>query len=142
MARRLAINKASLRKYNNLSVEGYGDLVDNLNNVLDKTEAENLKGVFMKAGRVGQESVKNAYEPHRKTGRLELSVFVAPGKPDKANVLVGVKFKSAPEGYWLEYGTVKQPATPLFRPAITAAKPEMSRIVVNGMREIIDRAGK
>jgi len=140
MARRLAINKATLRKYSNLDVAGYGEMVGKLNNVLDKTAAENLKSVFMAAGRVLQRNAKSNAEPHRKSGRLEANIFVAEGKPDKPNILVGVTFKKAPEGRWLEYGTSRQPARPWWRPAVTASKPEMARVITDGMKKTIDDA--
>lgn len=142
MGRRLAINKASLRKYSNLDVAGYGEMVDNLNNVLDKTGAENLKGVFMAAGRVLQAKVRANAEPHIKSGRLSANIFVAEGKPDKANVMVGIAHAKAPEGVWLEYGTSRQPARPFFRPAVTASKPEMARIITDGMKKTIEDAVK
>jgi len=140
MARRIAINKAGLRKYSNLDVAGYNELIGNLNNVLDKTSAENLKGVFMDAGRVLQRNAEANAAPHRKSSRLEANIFVAPGKEDKANILVGVKFKKAPEGFWLEYGTSREPAQPWWRPAVTASKPEMARIITDGMKKTIEDA--
>lgn len=138
---RSAITKPQLRRAGDLTITGLDGILDNLNNILDKTSAENLKGIFMDAGRVPQARAKAIARPHYKTGNLDSNIYVAPGKKDAANVIFGVNTRKAPEGMWLEYG-VKQSASPYFRPAITESRPEMGKIIITGTWKTIEDAVK
>lgn len=144
---RSAISKVTIRKTGNFSVEGLNQFYDNVERVLDRTSAENLKGVFMKAGMVLRDRAK-ANAPFR-TGKLRNAIFAAPGNPDKPNVLVGVsrsKRKTgappAPHGILIEYGTSKMQARPFFRPAITETKGQMAEIIITGFKKTIEDAVK
>lgn len=137
---RSAVTKPQLRKSGDLTIEGLDKILDNLDNVLNKTRAEELKGVFMDAGKVLRDRAK-ANAPVR-TGLLRSSIFAAEGKPDKADVVVGVSHKTAPHGHLVEYGTVKMSARPFLRPAITSSKAQVGSIIITGVRGIIDSAIK
>ena len=144
---RSAITKPQLRKAGDLTISGLDGILDNVNNILNKTRAEELKGVFMEAGKVLRDRAK-ANAPVR-TGLLRSAIFVAPGKPDHADVIAGVSRSkkktgapSAPHGLLIEYGTVKMSSRPFFRPAITETKDTMGKIIITGVRQIIEDAVK
>ncbi len=144
---RSAITKPQLRKAGDLTISGLDEILDNLANVIDKTAAEILKGVFMDAGKVLRDRAK-ANAPVR-TGLLRSAIFAAPGRPDKSDVLVGVSRSkrktgapSAPHGVLIEFGTVKMTARPFFRPAIDSTKSQMGKIIIDGVRQTIEDAVK
>ena len=96
---------------------------------------------------------------------LKKAIFAGKGKPDKADVIVGVDLKRAPQGFWLEYGTNPHPIKPRFgkylmlfgrifaksvlhpgqkpkpwfRPAIRSASGRVATAIADGCREILGK---
>lgn len=138
---RAVVTKTNLRRTSkSIGIEGLDETLQNIANVLDKTSAEQLKGVYLKAGQVLRDRAKqNA--PYR-TGTLQGAIFAARGKPEKSNVLVGVNRKKAPHGILLEYGTSRMRPRPFFRPAITETRPQMTEIIVNGFMEAVEKGAE
>lgn len=135
-----AITKPQLRKAGDLTITGLDAILDNLNSILTKTRAENLKGIFMEAGVVLRDRAK-ANVPVR-TGSLKKRIFAAPGKSDKPDILVGVAKpdKGYPYEMAVEYGTSRMSAHPFFRPAITESRDEVGKIIITGVWHVIEDA--
>lgn len=140
-------------------LEGYDSLVDKLEALMDRTEAENLKAIYLQAAMVVRDRAKMLApnDPGRKKGyHLRDAIFAAPGKPEKANALVGVNSNwrsarpNAPHAHIIEHGTAPRmtkagkftgvgPAHPFLRPAIVQSKAEVARIVLDGIRKEVLR---
>jgi HK97 gp10 family phage protein len=130
-----------------VDIEGLDTLYDNLERIVGNTTAEKLKPTFFQAGAALRDQAKNnaPYDPRRKKGyHLREAIFCAPGQKNEPNVLVGVSRSrkkrgapSAPHGILVEYGTVKMPAQPFFRPAIAQTKETMTKIIITGIEKAI-----
>ena len=125
-----------------MPIEGVDRLFDNLERIIDKTSAQELKSGFIEIAKPIQRQVQNYARPHYKTGRLDANIFVTSGNPDKSDVIVGVSFKNAPEGMWLEYGTSRQPARPFFHPAVVSMIGDTARALVTLFQRVIGQAIK
>ncbi len=129
-------------------IEGVQEMLDKLSSLLDRTTAEQLKNtVFMDAGAALQHEIKvrapkGWKEMHRKFPHLRDSVFLAKGRSNAPNVIVGVSHKVAPQGIWVEYGTEHSPAYPFFRPAIAASRDHVAYILITGIDAVIQGAVK
>ncbi len=135
MATRNSVNR-DLQKA--LRFEGMGEVLANLSNVIDKTTGKAAKEVYIKAAmKLRNQARANA---PAKTGKLKESIFAARGDENKPNALVGVNYKIAPHAHLVEYGTVRAPAHPFLRPAVSQTVPEMRTIIETGLRRIIEDA--
>lgn len=110
---------------------------------LDKLEAKIrgevlLSGVAAMANVVYQEVLLNAGR-HVKTGTLRDAVYRAysPEKSDDVQQVyhVGVNRRKAPHFHFLEFGTSRQPATPIVRPALD----HMGQAATAGTQRIKER---
>ncbi len=121
-----------------LRFEGMDEILQNLSNVIDKTTGKAVKEVYLKAGLRLRDQARSRVPV--KTGALKEAIFAARGDENKPNVLVGVNYKKAPHAHLIEYGTVRAPAHPYLRPAVSASADEMRRIIESGLRRIIEDA--
>jgi hypothetical protein len=90
-----------------------------------------------------EREVKTGYAAHSRTGQLESSIKVHPARPSGGGYYAFL----APEGtrsdgkrngeiaVYLEYGTGRQPSTPVIGPASKRAEGK----VIEKMREVFDR---
>lgn len=121
-----------------LRFEGLDEIQERMSAVIDKTTGKDAKEVYLKAGLRLRDKARDLAPV--KTGRLKKSLFAARGDENKPNVLVGVNYKIAPHAHLVEYGTVRAPAHPFLRPAVSATAQEMRTIVEKGLRQIIEDA--
>ena len=104
----MAIRRALTRGHKAFQVEGLDQLQRNVERILNRTRAENLKEVFMHGAKVVRDEMKDLAPV--KTGVLRAAIFAAPGDPRKPDALAGVSMKSAakggaPHAMLVEYGT-------------------------------------
>jgi len=128
-------------------IEGVQEMLDKIAGILDKTTAEQLKdAVFMDAGAAVQHEIKvrapyqSWQNKDRKFPHLRDSVFLVKGRAAAPNVIVGISHKTAPQGLWVEYGTVHAPAYPFFRPAVNAVRDHAMYILITGIDKVIQDA--
>lgn len=117
-------------------IEGLNEILGNVAAVMDGVTGRAVKETYLKAGLVLRDNARRLAP--RRTGTLRLSIFAARGDENKPNVLVGADHRIAYYAHMVEYGTVRQPARPFLRPAISASAPEMKRIIETGLRQIIN----
>jgi len=152
---RSAISKVQLRKSGGFTVQGYNELIDNLNTVIDRTTAEKLKSGFLAGAMIVRDAAKaNAPDnKKRKTGyHLKEAVFAAPGKKTASDTLVGVSRSrrktgspSAPHGILVHEGTQDRKtksganrgrvvANPFFKRAVEQTKGKVAAKIVDTMK--------
>lgn len=120
--------------------------------IIDRVTGQRIKQVWMKAALVLRDKAvslapiikipRRNPRPWQVPGTLKASIYAAYGDPEKPNVLVGVNYKKAPQAHWIEYGTKSIPPQPYMRPALTATRAEMTAIIAEGTREVIEEAAK
>lgn len=140
-----AVTLPALKK---TGIAGIKEMRDTVGHIIDKTQAEALKGVFREAAELLEAALhQNAPGPSRgnkafPSGTLKAGIFVADGPPRKANVLVGVGRKrgAAYLGIWHEFGTRKMRPNPFFRRSVNQVKPAMAQIIANGIRSAVEKA--
>lgn len=123
-----------------LRFEGLEEIERRLSAVIDRTTGAAAKEVYLKAGLKLRDKARELAPI--KTGALRKSIFAARGDENKQNVLVGVNYKIAPHAHLIEYGTVRAPAHPFLRPAVSATKDEMRAIIRDGLEKIIEDAAR
>jgi HK97 gp10 family phage protein len=79
-------------------------------------------------------------KPWQQPGTLKKAIFAAYGDPSKPNVIVGVNYRLAPQAHWIEFGTSHAGAQPYMRPALTATRSMMVRIIAEGYQKLIAEA--
>lgn len=133
-------------------VEGLPQLFEQLNNLAGVVERDEIvNDVLMPAAKMGRDEIKDTApvgtEPHPE-GWLKIvdATFAAKGDPAKdtkgPSVLFGVNAHKAPQAIWQEFGTVKMPAQPFFRPARAAIRPALAATIKDGLLRLIDKAVK
>lgn len=128
-----------------LGLEGVPQLSANVDKVIRsaavRTETMNT---LLRAAMIGRDEAR-AMVPVR-TGRLRDSIFAGRGDPSKfrkgPSVVIGVKYGKggAPHAHLVEYGSVRMPARPYFRPGVRAASPTMARVIAEGFKQIVEGA--
>lgn len=121
-------------------LEGVDEIKKNIAKILDRTSGEKIKKVYMRAAMIAVREARSIV-PVR-TGKLRDAIFADYGDPTKPNVLVGVNYRKAPHAHLVEFGTVKTPAHPYFRPAVTATRSLMAATIIEGFKEILDESTK
>lgn len=127
-------------------IVGIQEMRDNIGKVLNRVSATALKDVFYNAGMVLYRELDRVIPGPSKgnkdfpAGTLRKGLFITRGKPDKANVLVGIGGKKRANylGLWLEHGTSKMAPRPFFRPSVLRSKSEMAQIIAGGIKDTLD----
>lgn len=126
-------------------IEGLDEIQRKLGDIIDAVNGKKVKEVYLEGAIIlRDEAKKNApYDPKRKSGtHLRDAIFAARGDDNKPNVLVGVRYKSAPHAHIVEYGSVKTSAHPYIRPAIAATGSKIASTINDGLLDIIEDAAK
>jgi len=109
------------------------DLAQTMNGEGQAAMTEQLKDAFMEPASTIRDEAKDLVPVV--TGNLKAHIFAGP-LLDKIGALVGVKgVYYAP---FVEYGTVKNIASPYFRPAVNATRPMVANMLADDFRRVID----
>lgn len=121
-------------------LEGLPELLANIKAVLDKTEAAQLKDVFLDGARV----LLNEFRADAPvvTGRFRDAGFIAKGDPEKSDALFIVDLKKAPHAHMVEYGSSKHAPHHTIRNAVTSSRPLIARVIADGFRAALEAAIK
>ena len=129
-------------------IAGIKEMRNTVGHIIDRTGAQGLKEVFMKAGEIFYQALKqNAPRPSKgnkrfPAGAVSRNIFITSGTPTKPNVLVGVSKRegAARVALWYEFGTVKQRPRPFFRWSLAFTRPQMAQIIAEGIRDTMTKA--
>lgn len=145
-------------------IEGIPELLAQVERLRISARSDKAKEVFYAGGRIlAQEMKRRAAWLH-----VKAAIFVTKGRIDASNVLVGIRYRIAPDVFWLEFGTYKKDmrrpkkATflrfqidgrwifvrkvanltpkPFFRPSIAAKRAEVAAVMAAGFQAMIDSA--
>lgn len=123
-----------------LRFDGLEEIEAKLSKIINRATGTAAKEVYLKAGMKLRDRARSMVKV--KTGNLRKGIFAARGDASKQNVIVGVNYKIAPHAHLVEYGTVRAPAHPYMRPALSASKDEMRRTIQDGLEKIIGDAAR
>jgi HK97 gp10 family phage protein len=123
-------------------IEGLKEIQDKLKTKIDDVTGQKVKDLVYENGVILRDRARaNApYDPGRKKGtHLRDAIFVSRGDPDKADVLVGVRYRvpGAPHAHLVEYGTSKMQARPFFRPAMAQTGQQIASNIKTGLLKIL-----
>lgn len=102
-------------------IDGLDDLRRSLSAIRAIGGDPRVKKIAEEGARVLYRSMvdRAPYNPRRTRGtHLRDAIFIGPGPPQYANVLVGVNMRKAPHAWLVEYGSRIWSGKPYFRPAI------------------------
>lgn len=145
-------------------IEGLPELHAQVERLRVSAKGDAAKEVFLEGGRVlAEEMRRRAAWKH-----VQTAIFVTKGPVDKSNVLVGIRYRIAPDVFWLEFGTYKRDARypkkakflrfqingkwifvkkvanvkpkPFFRPSISAKRGEIAAVLARGFQKMLDDA--
>ncbi len=145
-------------------IEGLPELLAQVNALRVSAKGSAAKEVFLEGGRILADEMKR----RAAWNHVKAAVYVTKGHVDASNVLVGIRYRMAPDVFWLEFGTYKSDARrpkkakflrfqingkwifvkqvanlqpkPFFRPAIAAKRAEIAAVMAAGFRKMIDDA--
>lgn len=141
-----------MAKTDQVYVEGLSETVAALKELPKATEANVLRRVLLKAGKVIENDAR-AMAP-RATGALQISISTVPASPSKmtrrgkaaydkkSQVEVLVEAGPAPQAVLREFGTVNLPAHPYMRPAYLANKANVLDIIRTDIWDEIKKAAE
>lgn len=104
--------------------------------VFDDTDPR-LKAVILVPARAMTADASNL-APMGKTGNLKKSLYATVGGAKQRGVLMGVKTKKAPYARFVEFGTVKMPAQPFFRPAVLKMFGSYVNDIAPGIKKLVE----
>jgi HK97 gp10 family phage protein len=136
-----------------LRLEGIPEIVANANKLMRATGygggdvARELKHGLMAGALIVRDEARDLVPVD--TGLLRDSIFAAYGDSKKADVLVGVSTTKAVRttkagetrtyAGVIEYGNDEHPPQPFMRPAITATRPLVARVLKEKLTEAVDK---
>jgi HK97 gp10 family phage protein len=126
-------------------IEGLAEIQEKLGKIVNNVNGKKALAVYLDGGKILRDQARqNApYDEGRESGiHLRDAIFVDGRDHGKPSVLVGVNFKQAPHAHWVEYGNVRTPAHPYFRPALTQTGAQVGSTIKNGLLKVIDDATK
>lgn len=123
-----------------LGFEGMAKVQKRIRTIMDESAGKDMKEAYLQGAIVIANEAK-LRAPLGPTGNLKRGVFAARGDPNKRNALAGMNYRIAPHAHLVEYGTVKMVARPYFRPAITTKKDAAGRVIIDGLKKILEKHG-
>lgn len=137
--------KVNFTKGKQSGLAGIPELAESLDDIMSELNSERASKVLMKAAIVCRDQAKRNAPVD--SGLLQESIRVAYGKKrrrkandEELNVIVTVKRGKggASHAQLIELGTSKMPAQPFLRPAVRQTRKEMTQIIADGIKDILE----
>lgn len=154
------VTRESANGFEIYRASGVMDALGKLDNIIDRTKAQELKQTFFDGASLVAEEVRAAAPPPSPATLVKgwvptrQAIFIARGDPAEPNVVVGVSRNAAPQALWDEYGTEarttkrsnanrgEMPPQPFFRPAVNRVRDAVAQFIGLGIKEIVEKAAE